>query len=69
MVSIHHDFLYGGKVNDICKKNCVCSSIETAGLQVYGGFYNAAHRSFDITSFITILITSMVTTVLASRWR
>lgn len=44
-------------------------SIETAGLQVYGGFYNAAHRSYDVTSFVAILLTSLVTTVVALRWR
>ncbi|KAJ8727335.1 hypothetical protein PYW07_001454 [Mythimna separata] len=49
---------------DYCK-----FSIETAGLQVYGGFYNAAHRHFDITSFVTILLASVITTVFTMRWR
>ncbi|CAB3239270.1 unnamed protein product [Arctia plantaginis] len=49
---------------DYCK-----FSIETAGLQVYGGFYNAASRHFDITSFFTILLVSVLTTILAMRWR
>ncbi|KAL4710805.1 hypothetical protein ACJJTC_009354 [Scirpophaga incertulas] len=48
---------------DYCK-----FSIETAGLQVYGGFYNAAHHNFDATSFVTILFSSLLTTV-ALRWR
>ncbi|KAF9802645.1 hypothetical protein SFRURICE_011656 [Spodoptera frugiperda] len=50
---------------DYCK-----FSIETAGLQVYGGFYNAAHRHFDVTSFVIILLTSMlITTRFNLRWR
>ncbi|CAH2071893.1 unnamed protein product, partial [Iphiclides podalirius] len=45
---------------DYCK-----FSIETAGLQVYGGFYNAAVRGYDVTSFITLLVASITTTVLS----
>ncbi|KAG6454456.1 hypothetical protein O3G_MSEX008715 [Manduca sexta] len=48
---------------DYCK-----FSIETAGLQVYGGFYNAAQQHYDVTSFVTILTASMLVTM-ASRWR
>ncbi|CAH4035592.1 unnamed protein product [Pieris brassicae] len=49
---------------DYCK-----FSIETAGLQVYGGFYNAASRHFDINSFLTILLTSMLATIIGLRIR
>lgn len=49
---------------DYCK-----FSIETAGLQVYGGFYNAAHHNYDVTSFLTILCVSVLTTVFLMRWR
>ncbi|CAH0702699.1 unnamed protein product [Spodoptera exigua] len=50
---------------DYCK-----FSIETAGLQVYGGFYNAAHRHYDVTSFVIILLTSAIITVgFNLRWR
>ncbi|XP_013187397.1 angiotensin-converting enzyme [Amyelois transitella] len=47
---------------DYCK-----FSIETAGLQVYGGFYNAAAQNYDTTSFITLLITSALTTIFTLR--
>ncbi|KAH9629860.1 hypothetical protein HF086_011510 [Spodoptera exigua] len=50
---------------DYCK-----FSIETAGLQVYGGFYNAAHRHYDVTSFVIILLISAIITVgFNLRWR
>lgn len=49
---------------DYCKY-----SIETAGLQVYGGFYNAAQTNFDLTSFCVILLISMFTTILGLKWR
>ncbi|CAG9132164.1 unnamed protein product [Plutella xylostella] len=49
---------------DYCK-----FSIETAGLQVYGGFYNAAQSSFGLASFLTILLASAATTVCGLRWR
>ncbi|CAG9795376.1 unnamed protein product [Diatraea saccharalis] len=48
---------------DYCK-----FSIETAGLQVYGGFYNAAHRSFDLTTFITLFLASFFITIVIRRW-
>ncbi|XP_048007356.1 angiotensin-converting enzyme-like [Leguminivora glycinivorella] len=46
---------------DYCK-----FSIETAGLQVYGGFYNAASRH-DLTHFAGLLLISFFTTVFI-RW-
>ncbi|XP_063619169.1 angiotensin-converting enzyme [Cydia splendana] len=46
---------------DYCK-----FSIETAGLQVYGGFYNAANRH-DLTHFAGLLLISFFTTVYI-RW-
>ncbi|KPJ19250.1 Angiotensin-converting enzyme [Papilio machaon] len=49
---------------DYCK-----FSIETAGLQVYGGFYNAAVRHYDVTSFITLLMTSFLATVYSLHTR
>ncbi|XP_045446876.1 angiotensin-converting enzyme-like protein Ace3 [Melitaea cinxia] len=42
---------------DYCK-----FSIETAGLQVYGGFYNAA-SGMGMASFITLLLSSAITVV------
>ncbi|CAH2105243.1 unnamed protein product [Euphydryas editha] len=42
---------------DYCK-----FSIETAGLQVYGGFYNAA-SDIGMTSFLTLLLSSAMTVV------
>nr|XP_026489198.1 angiotensin-converting enzyme-like protein Ace3 [Vanessa tameamea] len=47
---------------DYCK-----FSIETAGLQVYGGFYNAA-SSIGITSFFTLLLSSALM-VVGMHWR
>ncbi|CAH0729150.1 unnamed protein product, partial [Brenthis ino] len=47
---------------DYCK-----FSIETAGLQVYGGFYNAASTNFGVTSFVTILLSSAITTFIGLR--
>ncbi|CAG9559528.1 unnamed protein product [Danaus chrysippus] len=49
---------------DYCK-----FSIETAGLQVYGGFYNAASKNIDLTSLLTLLISSTLTTVIGLRRR
>ncbi|KAI8423954.1 hypothetical protein MSG28_002624 [Choristoneura fumiferana] len=46
---------------DYCK-----FSIETAGLQVYGGFYNAASRH-DVSHFAVLLIASFIITVF-KRW-
>ncbi|XP_050664314.1 angiotensin-converting enzyme [Leptidea sinapis] len=49
---------------DYCK-----FSIETAGLQVYGGFYNAAIRTFNAAELLTIMLTSTIITVISLRHR